>query len=347
MNTRSHLHLAALLGLCVPLSAQDPAPKPAPPTLTQQQVDTIVKQLADVEKAIAQQRGANLGAIIQKLRAGTASDAAALSLYEDCEKLIADRRALTRDEKKTREEQVKKQAERNKESTAKEVKEDGDFGLAVRFQLRYLVLSLEAHEAKEIDKMLPELTSYIQDVVAASDKLRGRAGAYLAGSLRGGGGGGGGRGGRGGGGGGGGNPFVPAFQIGDYLDGQRWSLEPVDFGAMWEKTILPVFREKKKSELGAQWDARIAAEAGFKKGSISDAELSLWQQNEVPDIKWAKLQDLFANGDKPVNAMADMLAMIRDNPGHPNSPKWLEEFKRMVASATPGAVPSTPGAAPQ
>lgn len=340
MTNRTQLGLLATLALSTPLLAQDPAPKPAPPTLTQQQVDTIVKQLADVEKAIAQQRGSNLGSIIAKLRTASSSDAAALALYQDCEKLIADRRAMTRDEKKTREEQVKKQAEKNKESTAKEVKEDGDFGLAVRLQIRYLILSLEAHEAKEIDKMLPELASYIQDVVSSSEKLRGRAGAYLAGSLRGGGGGGG-RGGRGGG--GGGNPFVQAFQLGDYLDSEHWSLQPVDFGEMWEKTILPVYREKKKSELAAQWDARINAEGGYKKGTISDAEYSLWQQADVPDLKWDKLKDLFANGEKPVNAMAEMLAMIRDNPGHANSPKWLEEFKGLVVAATPTSAPATPG----
>ena len=40
------------------------------------------------------------------------------------------------------------------------------------------------------------------------------------------------------------------------------------------------------------------------------------------------------------NAMADMLAMIRENPGHPASPKWLEEFRGMVTAALPeGSAP--------
>lgn len=337
MPNRTHSPIFAALALSVPLLAQDPAPKPEPPKLTQQQVDVIVKQLADVEKAIEAQRGGNLASIIQKLRAATASERAALALYQDCEKLNADRKAITRDDKRAREEQVKKQAEKNKPPTAMEVKEDGDFGLAVRLQLRYLVLTLQAHETPDVEKILPDLNAYLQEVVSVSDKLRGRAGTYLAASLRAGGGG------RGGRGGGGGNPFVPAFQLADYLESDNWSFGPVDFGDIWDKTILPYYRAKKKSDLGAQWDARISAEGGYKKGTISDAEYSLWLQNEVPNIKWQKLRDLFENGEKPVNALADMLALVRDNPGHPNSPKWLEEFRKLVVAATPadGTPPAT------
>ena len=330
MSNPTSLRLLAALALAFPFMAQDETPKPTAPVLTQKQLDVIVKQLAEVEKAIAAQRGSNLGAILQKLREGAASDAAALALYEDCEKLNADRKALTRDDKKAREDQIKRQSERNKENKAAVVKEDGDFGTTVRLQLRYLILSIQAADTKEIEKLIPELAAYVQDVVANAEKLKGRAGTYLASPL----GGGGGR--RGGG----NNPFVTAFQLEHYLDGGRWCMEPLDFGDIFEKAVFPIYRSKKKSELGAQWDARMSAEGSLKKGSISEDEHALWQQHELLDIKWLKLRDLYANGDKPVNALADMLAMIRDNPGHPNSPKWLDEFRDLVAAAVPGGSPA-------
>lgn len=334
MSNRTSFPLLLALSVVAPVFSQDPAPKPTPPKLTQQQVDMIVKQLADVEKAIATQRGGNLSSIIAKLKGGAGSDAAALALYEDCEKLNADRRALTRDEKKAREEQIKKQAERNKDNKSATVKEDGDFGTAVRLQIRYLIMTLEAKDTKEMEKMLPELNAYLGDVVANAEKLKGRAGNYLATGLRAGGG----R--RGGGGGGGGNPFVQAFQLDHYLENDSWSMDPLDFGDIYDKTILPIYREKKKAELGAQWDARMSNEAGYRKGAFAEAEYTLWQQSTLLDIKWLKLKDLYSNGDKPVNAMADMLAMIRENPGHPASPKWLEEFRGMVTAALPeGSAP--------
>lgn len=336
----NHIPLSLLIALSIsaPAIAQEPTPKPAAPTLTQQQVDSIVKQLAELEKSIAEQRGTNLGAIIQKLRAGAASDAAALALYEDCETLNADRRALTRDDKKAREDQIKRQSDRNKDNKAAVVKEEGDFGTAVRLQLRYLALTLQAHEAKDMETVLPELNAYIQDVVANAESLKGRAGAYLSGAIRAGGG-------RRGG-GGDGNPFVAAFQLDHYLDSPRWSLEPLQFGDIYEKAIFPLYRDKKKSELAAQWDARMSAEAGLKKGTISEAEYAIWQQTGLLDTKWKKLKDLYSNGDKPVEAMAQMLAMIRENPGHPDSPAWLDEFRGIVASVVPGSAATPPATAP-
>ena len=328
MSNRTRLSLLFAFSVTAPILAQDPAPKPAPPTLTQQQVDSIVKQLAEIEKEIAEKRGGNLSTIIQKLRSGAASDAAALALYEDCETLNAERRALTREDKKAREDQIKRQADRNKDNKVTVVKEEGDFSTAVRLQLRYLVLTLQAHEAKEMETLLPELAGYIQDVAANADKLKGRAGAYLGTPLRTGGGG-------GRRGGAEGNPFVSAFQLDHYLDNPNWSLEPLQFGDIFEKAIFPIYREKKKSDLAAQWDARMNAEAAYRKGAISDAEYAIWQQTNLLDIKWRKLKDLYANGDKPVEAMAQMLTMIRENPAHPDSPKWLDEFRGIVAAAVP------------
>lgn len=302
----------------------------------------ILQQLKELEQVIARQRGDNLGAILQKLRTGASSDAAALALYAECEKIInVDRKELTKEEERRREEDMKRQVDRNKET--RDQKEEGDFGTAVRLQLQYLILALEAHETKEIEKLFPKLASYVQEVVANADKLKGRAGQYLAQSIRGGGGGG--RGGRGGG-GGGGNPFVTAFQLDRYLENDRWSLGPVDFEQVWERAVLPYYREKDKENLAAQWDARINAESGFRKGSMSEQEFLLWQQNDLPAIKWERAKDIYANSYKPVNGMADMLRLIKEAPGHPDAPKWVEELRGLVAKAGPAAPAESPPAAP-
>ncbi len=344
--------LLATLALSSSMLAQDETPKPTTPVLTQQQLDSIVKQLADVEKSIAKERGTNVGTILQKLRSATSSDAAAMALYEDCKLLNADRKALTRDDKKAREDEIKKQSDLNREKKVAVVKEDGDFGTAVRLQIRYIIMTLEAKDAKAMENMHPELVAYLQDVAASAEKLKGRSGAYLANSLK--------KDGArrgvaarraGGGGGGGGaddldNPFVRAFQLDHFLENDNWSVEPLAFGDIFEKAVLPTYRANKKSELAAQWDARMSAEAGYRKGAFSEAEYALWQGAELLDIKWLKLKDVYANGDKPVNAMAEMLAMIRENPGHAASPKWLEEFRGIVAAAAPGATRPPPAVAP-
>ena len=321
------LGMLALATAAISSQAQTPA-APTPTLLTDQQVASVLQQLKDLEQTIARQRGDNLGAILSRLRAGAANEAAALAFYAECEKLVnVDRKELTREEEKRREEQVKRAAERNKETKDEE---DGDFGTAVRLQLQYIILTLEARETKDIETLFPKLAAYLQDVVANAAKLKGRAGNYLAANISGGGGGG--RGGQGGG-----NPFVSALQLERYLNVQDWSMGPVDFEEIWERTVLPVYRAKKKAELAAQWDVRINAETSYRKGAMAPAEFAIWQQSDLPEIRWARGNDLFANSDNPLQAMKDMLTLIRDNTGHPDVNKWLDQFRGLVGKTAPDA----------
>ncbi len=305
---------SALLTQAQDAAAPAAAPASAAPQLTADQVKNVLQQLKDMEEVIAKQRGDNLSAILQKLRSGASSDAAALALWKECEELVnVERKELTRDEERRREDQAKRQAERNKETKDEE---EGDFGAAVRLQLEYLVLTLEAHEVKDREKMLPKLGAYISNLVSSADKLKGRAGAYINRSLA-----------------DNNNPFVKAFVLDRYLQTENWSMQPADFREIWEKIVLPVYREKKKADLGAQWDARISNESAFRNGSMSKAEFAIWTQHDLPSIKWERAKDLASNSDKPVNGMADMLKVIKDTPGHPDSPKWLNELRGMISAA--------------
>ena len=61
---------------------QTPTPPVAPApraTLTADQATNVLKQLAELERTILQQRGTNLGSVIQKLRTAASSDAAAIT----------------------------------------------------------------------------------------------------------------------------------------------------------------------------------------------------------------------------------------------------------------------------
>ena len=36
-----------------------------------------------------------------------------------------------------------------------------------------------------------------------------------------------------------------------------------------------------------------------------------------------------------VAAMSEMLKLIKDNPGHPSAPKWVQELRMLVQAAAP------------
>jgi hypothetical protein len=339
MKPTSRLILALALATSTVSRAQDAAPAA---TLTDQQVNTIMQQLKELEKTIEQQRGGSLASIIQKINAGAASDAAAMNFFEECEKVLIERQDIDRGEARKREQAAERQNERRTDTKKENGQDQGDFATAVRLQLRYLALTLEAHETKDIEKMVPKLTAFVGEVLSNAEKLKGRAGQFLAQAIGGGGGGG-----RGAGGGGGGerSPFVAALQIERYLDAEHWSHRPLDFGDQCDKTVFPILREKKKSELAAQWDARINNEAALRKVTQSEAEFALWGQNELPTIRWARARDLFANSDKPLFGMRDMIEVIRTSPGHADATSWLAELKNLVARNAPGAQ-SEPGVPP-
>ncbi len=317
-------------------------PIPSAPVLTPDQIKNITTQLKELETQIQRMRGDNLSAILQKLRTAAASNAAAMSLYEDCEKLVnIERKDVAREEAKRAEERIERNAER-RSADAEDLKQNGDMATAIRIQLQYLILTLEAHEANDPAKMVPKLQAYVQELLGQADKLRGRSLGFLGAGF---GGGGAARGGQGGGavgvGNGGRNIFVEAFQLQRFLTVENWTNQPTDFSGMWTRTILPVFEKEKKDELPAQWDLRINSEGAFRKGCMPEPEYLLWVQNELPALRWERAQYLYENGPSAINAMADMLKVVKENPGHADAPQWLKTLRELVGAAGgTGAAPA-------
>lgn len=316
--------LLVSLGFSLAASAQNaPAPEQAPPPppevkLTAEQVETITKQLADLEMQIGQLRTQNLGGIIEKLRSACASEAAAAAFHAECEKLVnVDRKDLDREEARRAEERIERMSEQRRNA---DPKNEGDINLALRIQLQFLLLTLEAHETKDRTPLIGRLQSHIQQVVASADKLKGRAYDILSSpvaSER--------------------NPVVAAYQLQNYLRVPQWPNSAIDFAGMWNATLLPWFKENKPEELAALWDNRILVESTLRKGQLSDAEFLLWSQNELPSLRWTRAEYLYENSPTPINAMADMLKLIREFPGHPDSPKWLDAMRERVKQASASA----------
>lgn len=303
---------------------REPAPPSPPPQvpLTPQQIETITKQLAELEKQVQEMRGSTLTTVMSKLRSATASEAAALSFYLDCEKLVnVERKDLDKTEERQRKEQMERNAERRSDKKSEE--QEGDLGAAVKLYIEYLLLTLEAHETKaaDKDKLLPKLQAFVQELTSKADKLKGRSGALLDRDV-------------------GGGVIAQAFQIGRFLEaGPDWTTRPSDIGGMYDRFILPQFKEQKPDALAAQYDARITAEGTLKKGQLPDPEFQIWMQQELPELKWRRANYLLRNSPTPVNALKEMLDHIKAYPGHPSAPGWLAEMRTAVDPASGGAAP--------
>lgn len=318
---------------CTPiLKAQTASPpaSPEPAKLTEAQVSNVLSQLQDLEKNILAQRNSNLSSILAKLNDAIASDQAAVKFYTDCDVLVnSERKEGTKAEARQRAEQIERAMDRSKSKGGGgggPSDDEGEMGLALRLGLRYLILTLEAHEAKEEEfkKMAPKLQAYIQDLVAAAPKLKGRAMNNLVrvGSN--------------------GSPVVEAFQLDRFLNSQHWSRSPVDFGSMYEQTLFYVAEEEAKDSLPELYDSRINSEAAFRKEQMPAPEYSLWLQGEFPALRWQRAIYLYKKGSSPIQAMGDMLKVIKEFPGHADAPKWVAELRTLVNESS--AVPATSAA---
>jgi len=313
-----------------PAAAEAEAPKPK---LTDQQVSNVLAQLKQLESDILNQRGTNLSSILAKLNAGVASDQAAQKLYADCEILVnSERKEETKAEARARAEQLERNMERKGKGKggAGGTDDEGDSALGVRFGLRYLIMTLEAHEAKDEDlkKMVPKLQSYLQDLVASAPKLKGRAYNIINRTCA------------------AGSPIVEAFQLDRYLTREMWSNSPTDIGGIYESTILALAEKDAPDSLQALWDARINAEGVFRKENMTEPEYLLWVQNELPVMRWARATYLYEKGPNAINAMADMLKVIKDHPSHADAPSWVSELRSLVNEVAPTPV-SSEAAKPQ
>ena len=298
-------------------------PTNAPPVLTADQLKNVQEQLAALEGEITTQRTGFLSGIIERFRKATSSDAAAMNFYLDCKKIVdLERKDMTKDAVRSQVERMESQMEKWTGTSPTDGRDEGDFGKAVRLQLEYLVLTLEAHETPPDDmiKMVPKLKAYIAAVMENAKKLKGRALNHLNGNIS-------------------NNAFVEAYQLDRYLSTEHWSMNPLGFGDMWEKCIFPLMEKESRDGLPEQWDTRIKTEMAFREESMYKPEYELWVQNEVPVLRWARAQYLYEKGPSPVNAMADMLKIIREYPGHASAPDWLEALRELVAQASGADAP--------
>ncbi|MEN3942091.1 hypothetical protein WJU23_12410 [Prosthecobacter sp. SYSU 5D2] len=298
-------------------TAVAPTPNPAA-ALTEAQVNTVLNQLKELEAQVLQMRGSNLSSILSKLQAAMASDQAAMGLYLDCDRLVnSDRKEVAKTDARKRQDDMEKRMDQRAKGGGNN--EEGEFGVAVRLGIHYLVLTLQAHEAKEEDfeKMAPKLQEYIQTLVASAPKLKGRANGYLANALS------------------NNNPIVDAFSLSRYLTRKDWNKNPLDIGSMYSQTLFPLAAQDNKDSLPGLWDARIMAEGTFKKENLYAPEFELWTKNELPAMRWQRAVYLYEKGPSPVNALADMLKVIKDNPAHADAPKWVADLRQLVNHSAP------------
>ena len=298
---------------CLPALAQQPD---APKTLTPEQLNNVLGQIKTLEEQIAAMRDGRLAAALQKIRAGLEGPREALNLYTECDQIVnADRKELDKSEARKRQEMM------DRRSKNEDPEDDGQFSKAVLLGLKYLALTLEANELKDDDQaaMIPKLQAYIQELVENAPSLRGRSMQYLNGAIN------------------DRNPIVDALRLAPFTKPGNWSGQATDIGGMYKNTLLPAAEKYKPELLPTLWTERINAETALRKDAMPAPEFEIWYQDNVPALRWERAKYLVDKGPSKINALADMLALIKEFPGHADAPGWLSGLRSALNDAAPSA----------
>lgn len=314
-------HLLALL-LCIPplLSAQT-----APSALTPEQIANITKQLDQLEDQILKNRGDALNTALAQFRSGAASEKAAVDFYISCYKLVNfDRKDL-----KVSDFQAWK-------DRSEGLLKDPEFATALRLQLEYLVIAIQAQQTEDPSSLVPSVQAFLPKAVAAVQNATKHtaSGAIASADSR-----------------KGGRPadrliktleqsvknseFSKAYLLENHLTLNDWEYGPLNIAGIYDKIILPNYLKHKPAEISTQWDNRISGILTLRKATQSETDYQVFYSQTYPDLCWSKATYLLSKNLEPVQALASMLKIIRENPTHPKAAGWITELRQHVNQSQP------------
>lgn len=306
---------------CIALAAAQAKADP----LTAADREALLEQLEKLRETADSKVDARFRLAIAAFRGGLQSDDAAMDLYLKCI------------EKVNFEDQLKKNADfRDWKRKEADRLADPSFRLALRYQLRWLVLTLMASSADpDIKQLADEAQDTVDSIFRDADKLESQ-GPLLGQAVT-------------------TTVFARAYEIGG-LDNPDWPLSPVQLEQVYSKIIFPRYRSPDRVEtLRAAWIRRIQQEgikietlsgnrAGRKNGLTTapqSPEEEKFNAETVPELQWDMEKDLFRSGDETASAVR-MLQHIEKYISHRSARDWGEEFQGLLRPKPPATPPAKP-----
>lgn len=288
--------------------------------------ETLLERLDSLKAEATASADLRFRAAVSAYTAAMASDDAAMELYLKCvEKVDFD------DEKKKpgefREWKRKEEEKLSKPSLK----------LALRHQLRWLVLTLQAASEKADRAKLDPLAQQALDAVFRDiEPLKDQQGVLKQAVTS--------------------TVFAKAYEINN-VKVEKWPMSPIDVPAIYDQIILPRYRNPAGlTQLRENWLKRIQQEgaiqeywAGAKEqpkngekekfgtpaSGTRSPEFEKFITTTLPTLQWQMEMDLFKAGDQS-GAAIRMLAHIEKNITHPAAKEWGDQLRHALTPEPAG-----------
>jgi len=293
-------HLAILaIALVTPVLAQQKA-------LSEIDRELLLEKLKEIQENSDSTVKGRFGVALSAFKKARESDAAAHDLYLNCI------------EKVRFEDEARKSSEfREWKKRHKDRTDSSGFRLALRHQLNWLVLTLDAAQTEDITTLASQGVSVLDAILRDAKDLKGQQTILSEPALE--------------------SIFAQAYGVTN-VQVVNWPEAPLDIEAVYEQVVLPPVRDPDSIEaLRKGWLKRIEHEGllleHWTNEGTADKDrkpaFDRWLVEGRKDLIWAMEVDLFRNGDQRGAALR-MLEHLKVNLTHKSAPKWIAEFTSLV-----------------
>jgi hypothetical protein len=302
--------------------------------------EALLANLEKIRDASNSKTDARFRIALAAYRNAMSSDDAAIDLYLNCMELVNF-------------DELKKKSAEFRDWKTKEREKLGEPGLrlALRYQLRWLMLTLEAASEKpDRVKLAMEAQETLDAIFRDADKLKYQQEILNQGVT--------------------GSVFAQAYDINN-VKAEGWAMSPLQIDAIYDQILLPPYRRPSAvASLRSGWLKRIHQETvkmelwsekrrerenrddrgdrdddrGDReekkigmKSAMQSKEYVKFIAEELPKLHWEMEVDLFRNGDQ-AGASMRMLALLERFAAHESAREWGEELKTLLTPVVP-AVP--------
>ncbi len=300
--------------------------------LTEAKRTELMEKLTRLQEASQRQTDGRFQSAIRAYEQAMSSNEAALDLYLKCIEKVR----FTDQRKEPKE--FRDWKEQNEASYT-----DPGFKLALRYQLKWLMLSLEAASEKpDVERLTAEASKMLTTIYGDIDKVNHQSATLKQSVLS--------------------TVFAQAYGVNKIKS--DWPASPIELNTIYEKVILPPLRRPSRlADLNAAWDRRIQLEAldaiewsngknngGSRKDREKEREIREQQRDDHalreekfqtetrPLLLWKKQLDLYASGDE-LGAANRMIEHIGTYANHSSCQEWLEQLQKLLSPQAPAAQP--------
>lgn len=271
----------------------------------------LIEQLEKIQKQSDDRVSGLYRRAIQDYRAAIRSDDATMDLYLKCFEKV-----------NFEDQQRKSQEFREWKRKNKDRLHSASMRMALRHQLSWLLLSIEAAQRDgDVSDLGARAITHLDQIFKNAEKLKEHRAILSKNVLS--------------------SVFARAYKLN--IKVEEWPKSTLDIAQIYEKVVMPPLRHPERlSSLRAAWKHRILHEGLVhekwggrngttigKKDAMRSPEFELFLSETRPQLLWEMEMDCFRVGDEQASALR-MLSHLEKYLTHKDAPEWIEEFQLLV-----------------